>query len=466
MQIYQIFMNELHANVKFKVLTVDEASEYLDKIKNVKDKKKKILQDTVFNLKTDVAGSLSMMSRTAAERALDAIYAGCIMLNPSLDLEYWLTIAYMTSPIDEKSNPNDPDLAEIKRMLEKAKKSTHFTKNNKNKKITKQKFLGLEFHLKNNVIGQDEAIDQIVAALARSQAELNDPDRPLGSFLFAGSSGVGKTHLAQCLHKYLFDENTAMIRIDCGEYQHKHENQKLLGSPPGYVGHDDGGQLTNQVKKNPNSVILIDEVEKAHPDIWNTFLRIFDEGAVTDSKGDLINFKNTIIIMTTNLGNEKTVDNLISTGTGFTGRIDFQRSTTKTPPRSLVEKYTNEAINKYFRPEFINRIDKIVVFNHLSRENCEKIAELELNIVAEKLSRRGLSIQYTDKVIDGLIEKGIDTIKGARGISQVRRDTIETPLAKLIVNTHIPKGTIFNIDYLNDDFVLEVKKPVKKTKSA
>jgi len=462
MQIYQIFVSELHANVKFKVLTVEEANEFNEKIKNAKDRKKRVLQHVVFNLNTDVAGSLAMMTRTAAERTLDAIYAGCIMLNPSLDLEYWLTIAFMTAPIENDGDLSQASIAEIKRMLEKAKRAQPVSKQSKTKKITKQKFLGLDFYLKSNVIGQDEAIDEIVSALARSQADMHDPNRPLGSFLFAGSSGVGKTHLAQCLHKYLFDEDTPMIRIDCGEFQHKHENQKLLGSPPGYVGHDDGGQLTNQVKKNPYSVVLIDEVEKAHPDIWNTFLRIFDEGCVTDSKGDVVSFKNTIIIMTTNLGNEKTVENLISTGTGFTNRVDFDRKTSQIPIRSLVEKNTHQAIDKYFRPEFINRIDKIIVFNHLSRNDCEKIAELEMSLVAEKLSRKGLIIEYTDKVIDGLIQKGIDTVKGARGISQVRRDTIETSLAKVMVKSHIPRGTIFHIDFFDDNFVFNIKKPIKK----
>ncbi|MDA1149094.1 MAG: AAA family ATPase, partial [Bacteroidetes bacterium] len=332
----------------------------------------------------------------------------------------------------------------------------------RNKKLTKQKFLGLEQHLKDAVIGQDEAVEEIVSALFRSQADLNDPNRPLGVFLFAGSSGVGKTHLANTLHKYLFGDDTQMVRIDCGEYQHKHENQKLLGSPPGYIGHDEGGQLTNQIKKNPYTVVLIDEVEKAHEDIWNTFLRIFDEGVVTDSKGESISFRNSIIILTTNLGNDKTVDHMISTGAGFTRNVVFKRETKEIPPRSVVEKNTNQAINKYFRPELINRLDKIVVFNHLTYENCQKIAEMEMDLIAEKLSRKGISIAYTDNVIDALIDKGIDTVKGARGISQVRRDVIETPLAKTIVNSSVPKGTIFYVDYLNDSFVFNFEKPTRK----
>jgi ATP-dependent Clp protease ATP-binding subunit ClpA len=470
MQIYQIVVPELNANVKFKILSTEDTSAFLDSIKNKKNKdlRKEVLQLVVFNLNTDVASSLAILSRIAAERALEAIYAGCIMLNPGLDLDYWINIAYSTAPVTPSDQyPEGEYLDQVKKFLRETSKSnkTKQTKIVRPRKMSRQKFLGLEDYLKSNVIGQDQAIEEIVAALSRSQADLNDLNKPLGTFLFAGSSGVGKTHLANTLHKYLFDSDAPMVRIDCGEFQHKHENQKLIGSPPGYVGHDEGGQLTNQIKKNPYSVVLIDEVEKAHNDIWNTFLRIFDEGIVTDSKGELVDFKNTIIIMTTNLGNDKTVDNLISTGPGFNRNVIFERRTKEIPTRSIVEKNTNEAINKYFRPEFLNRVDKIVVFNHLSREDCEKIAEIEMSVIADKLSRKGISVSYTDRVISGLIDLGIDTVKGARGISQIRRDVIETPIAKTIVYSNLPKGTIFHIDYLNDNFVFDFQKPIRRIKS-
>jgi ATP-dependent Clp protease ATP-binding subunit ClpB len=467
MQIYQIFIKELHANVKFKVLSPEDIEIFLKKYKNKNDIKKLILQYVVYNLNTEISASLNMMSRSAAERALEAIYAGCIMLNPGLDLEYWITIAYSTAPID---SDEEDSIEQVKQFLKEAqslnkKRTAKASPNVKNKKMTKEKFITLEDNLKSNIIGQDQAVDEIVSALTRSQADLNDNNRPLGVFLFAGSSGVGKTHLANTLHKHIFGDDIPMVRIDCGEFQHKHENQKLLGSPPGYVGHDEGGQLTNQIKKNPNSVVLIDEVEKAHQDIWNTFLRIFDDGIVTDNKGELVDFRNTIIIMTTNLGNDKTVEGLISTGTGFTGRVNFSRSTRETPVRDIVEKNTHQAIDKYFRPEFINRIDKVVVFNHLSKENCQKIAEIEMSVIAEKLSRKGLSLAYTDNVIEGLIKLGVDTVKGARGISQVRRDIIETPIAKTIVKTTLPRGTIFYIDYLDDNFIFNFQKPIKQSLS-
>lgn len=468
MQIYQIYVPELNANVKFKVVSANEAEDFAKKNNLLsKDYKKKVLQYIVYNLNTDVAASLGMMSRSGGEKALDALYSGCVMLNPGLDVDHWVNTAY-AGPGDSKDD--DLDFEQLKSFIKNAhtraqtKKPVKTVAQTKQSKLSKEKFLGLEAYLKSNVIGQDEAIEEIVSSLFRSQADLNDPNRPLGVFLFAGSSGVGKTYLASSLHKYIFGDEIPMARMDCGEFQHKHENQKLLGSPPGYVGHDEGGQLTNQIKKNPNSVLLIDEVEKAHQDIWNTFLRIFDEGIATDSKGDIIDFRNTIIIMTTNLGNDKIVQNLTATSAGFNQQIDFNRATTKIPSREIVEKETHKAINKYFRPEFINRIDKIVVFNHLNKDNCEKIAQLEMATIADKLSKKGISLQYTENTIEAMVTKGVDTILGARGISQLRRDQLETRMAKLIVNTHIPKGTIFNIDYLNDDFVLEVKKPVKKTK--
>jgi ATP-dependent Clp protease ATP-binding subunit ClpA len=468
MQIYQIFVPELHANVKFKVIPNVDIEDFLKKHKTTdKDFRKQVLQYIVFNLNTEVSSSLNMMTRVAAERALEAIYAGCVMLNPGLDIDYWLNIAYSTTPV-KPTDGDVLDLSQVKKLIKSAKdqsaRNNPKQKNTKTFKISKEKFLGLDLYLRSKVIGQDEAVEELVSALFRSQAGLSDSNRPLGVFLFAGSSGVGKTHLANMLHTYMYGDEYQMVRIDCGEFQHKHENQKLLGSPPGYVGHDDGGQLTNQIKRNPFTVVLIDEVEKAHQDIWNTFLRIFDEGIVTDAKGELIDFRNAIIIMTTNLGNDKIVDSLIATSAGFTQRVEFNRQTSKIPARSIVEKATNEAINKYFRPEFINRIDKTVVFNHLSKESCEKIAQLEMSLIADKLSKKGIALHYTDNAVDALINLGIDTVRGARAISQVRRDAIETPMAKLIVNTYIPKGTIFHIDYIDDGFVFDVTKPLKNKK--
>lgn len=284
----------------------------------------------------------------------------------------------------------------------------------------------------------------------------------MGVFLFAGSSGVGKTHLANALHKYLFGSDRPMVRIDCGEFQHKHENQKLIGSPPGYVGHEEGGQLVNIVKKQPNTVVLLDEVEKAHPDLWNTFLRVFDDGLLTDAKGEIVDFRNTIIIMTTNLGNDKITGNLLSGGAGFTNSVGYKTKTKEIPSRDLIERNTNDAIKKHFKPEFLNRIDKIIIFNYLSEEDCKKIAQIEMSIVGEKLGKKGYSIRYTDEVLNYLINYGIDSTKGARGLAQIRREKIEDPLAKFIVEKSTPRGSIFDLDCKDNLIKTTIIKPDKK----
>ena len=386
------------------------------------------------------------------------------MLNPGLDIDLWIDLAYskmVASPIIDDDFPLDEDM--LNRI--KGSKNKKTSPKVKVKKITRQKFLGLKQHLEDNIIGQSNAIATIINALKRSQVGLNDKNRPLGVFLFAGSSGVGKTHLANTVHRYLFGEEYSMVRIDCGEFQHKHENQKLIGSPPGYVGHDEGGQLVNLVKKNPYTVVLLDEVEKAHPDLWNTFLRVFDDGILTDSKGEEVDFRNTIIIMTTNLGNEKTVDFLLAGGAGFNKSINYKLGTTQAPPKEMVEKNTLDAIRKHFRPEFLNRIDKIIVFNHLIQDDFEKIAELEMSIVADKLVKKGYLVNYNEQVISAILKKGVDTVKGARGFAQVRREQVEDKLADILIKSLPPRGSIFEISYKDkeDDFIFTIKKPEKET---
>jgi ATP-dependent Clp protease ATP-binding subunit ClpC len=386
------------------------------------------------------------------------------MLNPGIDIDLWIDLAYskmVASPIIDDDFPLDEDM--LNRI--KGSKTKKTSPKVKVKKITRQKFLGLKQHLEDNIIGQSYAISTIINALKRSQVGLNDKNRPLGVFLFAGSSGVGKTHLANTVHRYLFGEEYSMVRIDCGEFQHKHENQKLIGSPPGYVGHDEGGQLVNLVKKNPYTVVLLDEVEKAHPDLWNTFLRVFDDGILTDSKGEEVDFRNTIIIMTTNLGNEKTVDFLLAGGAGFNKSINYKAGTTQAPPKEMVEKNTLDAIRKHFRPEFLNRIDKTIVFNHLIQDDFEKIAELEMSIVADKLVKKGYLVNYNEQVISAMLKKGVDTVKGARGLAQVRREQVEDKLADILIKSLPPRGSIFEISYKDkeDDFIFTIKKPEKET---
>ncbi len=487
MKLYQIYFPELATYVKFKVLDPEEVQSFLSNSSGIENKiefdkfKKTVIDYFIFNLKSEISDALRMMSRKAAEKCINAMYAGCVMLNPGLDLDGWINMAYdatkATDPFlfdedDEDDLTSKAFLDTIKNFKRKFPKidendlpfpeTEKKPKPAKIKPITKQKFLGLHPYLQNSIIGQEKAVASIVDALRRSQAGLNDENRPIGVFLFAGSSGVGKTHLANALHKYLFGSENPMVRIDCGEFQHKHENQKLIGSPPGYVGHEEGGQLVNTVKKNPNTVVLLDEVEKAHPDLWNTFLRVFDDGVLTDAKGEVVDFRNTIIIMTTNLGNDKTTSNLLAGGAGFTKNVGYKTTTKETPNREVIERNTNDAIKKHFKPEFLNRIDKTIIFNYLSEDDCKKIAQIEMSVVGEKLNKKGYSIKYTDEIIDLLIGEGIDSVKGARGLSQIRREKIEDPIAKLIIDKSTPRGSIFDIDFKDGKVKTTIIKPEKK----
>jgi len=460
-------MPDLAVYVKYKVLDPDEIKDLVQKTPsdNPEHFKKAILENVVFNLRTEIAEALRGMSRSVAEKALNSIYNGCVMLNPGLDIDNWVSLAnpefmepdFFDGPFDMDDMPID--FEKVKKFLKDKKIDKSKEIKVKYKKINKQKFLGLENYLKSKVIGQNEAIVEVVNALKRSQAGLSDDNRPLGIFLFAGASGVGKTHLANIIGKYLYGEDSQLVRIDCGEYQHKHENQKLIGSPPGYVGHDEGGHLTNMMKKNPNTIVLLDEVEKAHVDLWNTFLRVFEDGMLTDAKGDQISFKNSIIIMTTNLGNEKTVDHLTSSSAGFNKSITTKISTREIPQRSIVEKNSHEAIKKHFRPEFLNRLDKVIVFNYLSHQDFIQIGKMEMYKVIDKLSKKGFVAGYTDEVIDGLIERGVDSIQGARGMSKIRRDFIETPFAEILIESQIPRGSKFEIAYSENEFIFKTIKP-------
>ena len=463
MNFYEIFVPELATYVKFKILPAEYVADFREENENLNPNEytKLVLETTVYNMKTEIVDSLKAMSTTAAKLAIESLYNGCIMLNPGLDIDEWIRIAYNGSDEDELNKAFNKKTLKNEDTSTSTSTSTLTKNETKKRKITKAKFANLKIHLDKKVIGQEKAVNVVVSALKRSQAGMNDLNRPLGVFLFAGSSGVGKTHLARELHNYLYGSDSDIVRIDCGEYQHKHDNQKITGSPPGYIGHDEGGMLANAIFANPNTVLLLDEVEKAHPDIFNTFLRVFDEGMLTDNKGRQIDFRNTVIIMTTNLGNDKIVQSLTDKGVGFTPKdID----TKKLPPHEQVERLAQEEIKKMFRPEFLNRIDKIIVFNHLSHGDHIQIAELELVVVDDKLSKKGITFKYDDSVVQALIDRGVDTILGARGMASVRRDFIENLLADKILEMRTLRGSVFDLSY-DGAFKLEVRTPVKADKN-
>lgn len=290
----------------------------------------------------------------------------------------------------------------------------------------RDKLLHLEDELHRRVIGQDEAIRAIADAVRRSRAGLQDPKRPIGSFIFLGTTGVGKTELAKALAEYLFDDENMMTRIDMSEYQEKFSATRLVGAPPGYVGYDEGGQLTEAIRRKPYSVVLFDEIEKAHPDVFNVLLQVLDDGRLTDNKGRTVNFKNTIIIMTSNMGSS-----LI--------RENFERMTAANRPQVIAETKTQvlDLLKKSIRPEFLNRIDEVIMFTPLDESEIRRIVDLQLKNVQKMLAANGIALQFTDQAVTYLAEKGYDPQFGARPVKRVIQDLVLNRLSKEILGGKI-----------------------------
>ena len=305
----------------------------------------------------------------------------------------------------------------------------------------KEKLIHLADILHKRVIGQDEAVEKVADAILRSRAGIADPNRPIGSFLFLGPTGVGKTELSKALAECLFDDEKNMIRIDMSEYMEKFSVSRLIGAPPGYVGYDEGGELTEAVRRKPYSVVLFDEIEKAHPDVFNILLQVLDDGRITDSQGRLVDFKNTIIILTSNLG-----ANIILDGIDESGKISAEA--------------TNEVHNLLkttFRPEFLNRIDEIVMFNPLTKNEIGKIVDLLLENVKKRLADKSLLLEVTEKAKDLIIEQGYDVSFGARPLKRFIQHTLETMVAKIIIGKNIKPNSILVVDSKGDELVVNVK---------
>ena len=295
----------------------------------------------------------------------------------------------------------------------------------------KERLLSLEENMKKRVIGQDQAIKLVSDAIIRSRSGIKDPNRPIGSFIFLGPTGVGKTEIARTLAYELFDDEKHMIRIDMSEYMEKFSVSRLIGSPPGYVGYEEGGQLTEAVRRNPYSIVLFDEIEKAHPEVLNLLLQILDDGRVTDSNGRTVDFKNTIIIMTSNLGSEHILD-------GNTSKV-------------------MDEVKKYFRPEFINRVDEIIVFNPLTKDAIRKILDKLIGEMEDRLKEDNIHIELTDSAKNYLVDNGYDVTYGARPLKRLLSRTVETNLAKVLINNEVKFGMTLVIDYKNDDFDITIK---------
>ncbi|HOZ87853.1 MAG TPA: ATP-dependent Clp protease ATP-binding subunit [Bacteroidia bacterium] len=312
--------------------------------------------------------------------------------------------------------------------------------------------------IKGKVIGQDNAVAKVVKAIQRNRAGLKDPNKPIGSFIFLGPTGVGKTQLAKILARHLFDNDDALIRIDMSEYMEKFATTRLIGAPPGYVGYEEGGQLTEKVRRRPYSVILLDEIEKAHPDVFNMLLQVLDDGMLTDSLGRKIDFKNTIIIMTSNIGARQLKDFGTGVGFGTQARTDAHDEVSK----GVIES----ALKKAFAPEFLNRIDDVVMFNSLVKEDIHKIIDIELNHLFGRVNGLGYSIKITDAAKDYIVEKGYDSNYGARPLKRAIQKYLEDPMAEEIIKSNLSEGDEIEIDYNKekDEVVVSTHKP-KKQKS-
>jgi ATP-dependent Clp protease ATP-binding subunit ClpB len=296
------------------------------------------------------------------------------------------------------------------------------------------KLLHMEEEVKKRVVGQDAAVEAVANAVRRSRAGLGDPNRPIGSFLFLGPTGVGKTELARALAEFLFDDERAMIRLDMSEYMEKHAVSRLIGAPPGYLGYDEGGQLTEPVRRRPYSVILFDEVEKAHGDVWNILLQVLDDGRLTDGQGRTVDFKNTVIILTSNIGS------------AHIQAIDERPGLDATTRRDLVRQAVLEEVRRLFRPEFLNRLDEIVVFNRLEHAQIRQVVDIQLTRFANRVERRGLSIEVTDRARDFLADAGWDPQYGARPLKRAIQKNLEDPLAKKVLGGEFPMGTRVIVD--------------------
>jgi len=306
-----------------------------------------------------------------------------------------------------------------------------------------EKLVRMEDRLRRRVIGQDDAVTAVSNAVRRARAGLQDPDRPLGSFIFLGPTGVGKTELARALAEFLFDDERAMVRIDMSEYQEKHAISRLVGAPPGYVGYDEAGQLTEAVRRRPYSVVLFDEVEKAHPDVLNVMLQLLDDGRLTDGKGRTVDFRNVVVIMTSNLGSE-----FIAARAGD-GR-DLDENT---------RRRIDEVVRAHFRPEFLNRVDEIIVFHALERRHLTDIAAIQLDALARRLADRHVTIEATDAALRRLIDEGYDAAYGARPLRRTIQRRVLDPLAMELLQGNFAEGDAVVVDGGPDGLTFDRRAP-------
>jgi len=309
-----------------------------------------------------------------------------------------------------------------------------------------EKLLKIEEELHKRVVGQDEPIEAIAHAVRRSRAGIKDPKRPIGSFIFLGPTGVGKTLLARALAEFMFGDEDSLLQLDMSEYMEKFNVSRLIGAPPGYVGYEEGGQLTEKVRRRPYAVILLDEIEKAHPDVFNLLLQVFEDGRLTDSFGRKVDFRNTVIIMTSNVGAE-----LIRK----TGSLGFKTQKEEVTYQEMKDKLLEE-VKRTFKPEFLNRIDDIIVFRQLTKEDLQKIIDMEIGFVANRLREQNITLEVNQEAKDLLIEKGFDPIFGARPLKRTIQRFLEDPLASEIISKKFKEGSVVKVSRKNDELIFEL----------
>jgi ATP-dependent Clp protease ATP-binding subunit ClpB len=292
-----------------------------------------------------------------------------------------------------------------------------------------EKLVRLESHLHQRVVGQEEAVGAVANAIRRSRAGLSDPHRPIGSFIFLGPTGVGKTELARALAEFLFDDERAMIRVDMSEYMEKHSVSRLIGAPPGYVGYDEGGQLTEAVRRRPYAVVLLDEVEKAHPDVFNTLLQLLDDGRLTDGQGRTVDFTNAVLIMTSNLGSELIAE----------------------LPDEAVRERVLRVVRSHFRPEFLNRVDDLVVFSRLTRDDLRRIVDLQFELLARRVAERGIHLVLSDDAAAWLADHGYDPSYGARPLKRLIQKVMADPLALQILEGRFHESDTVEVVVTGDE---------------
>ena len=314
------------------------------------------------------------------------------------------------------------------------------------------RLLKLEEKLHQRVVGQDDAVTAVAKAIRRSRVGLKDPKRPIGSFLFLGPTGVGKTELCKTLAESMFGDENAMVRIDMSEYMEKHTVSRLIGSPPGYAGHEEGGQLTEKVRRKPYSVVLFDEIEKAHPDVWNILLQILEDGIVTDSQGRRVDFKNTIIIMTSNVGAKNIT--AADTPLGFDGSGEAARRTEEERFARIKDAVMAE-LRQTFRPEFLNRIDEIIVFHQLTEENIRSIARRMLDTIGSRMAAQGITLQEDDDAEAALAKEGFDARYGTRPLRRTLQNEVEDVVAEQMLDGKLQSGDTAHVRLKDDKVVIE-----------